>query len=113
VIAADPELRRTLLYLGEACRDLRDWAHAAAPRLPDRFAAHDLANLPEIVARQSARRWLIDRGVPPHEISSRVIEHLMEMARDAASPPRAQLPGALLVRRRRGLISAAPSAGAK
>jgi len=106
MLAGNPDLRRALLELGDACRNLRRWACAAAPRLPVDFRARQLATLPDVLARQSARRWLADRGVPVQEISENVIAHLRDMASDAASPPRAQFPAGLLVRRRGGVISA-------
>jgi tRNA(Ile)-lysidine synthase len=105
ILASDPELRGALLDLGDACRELRGWARSAAPRLPEEFPAAQLAKLPDILARQSARRWLADGGVPPRGISDRVIARLLEMANDAASPPRVQFPGAVLVHRRGGMLS--------
>ena len=107
MIACDPALRRALLEVGDACRDLRVWVRAAAPGLPASFPVARLAALPDILARESARRWLAERGVPAAEISGVAVEQLLEMANDAASPPRAQIPGGLLVRRRGGAISGA------
>ena len=109
IVAANPPLRGALLELGDACRELRDWVRASAPKLPQDFPVARLAKLPEILARQSARRWLADRGIPVAEISESVIVRLVEMAGDAASPPRLQFPGGLLVCRRRGIISATAS----
>lgn len=104
ILSRNPELRPTLLELGRACGELRDWAQAATPRLAERFATCDLAGLPDILARHAARQWLIDRGAPAQEISRRSIDRLLEMATDAAAPARAQFPGAIRVARRPGNV---------
>ena len=66
-----------------------------------------LAGLAKILADESARRWLRGRGVPEDELSPRIVAELIEMAADAASPPRRDFPGGVRVRRRRGIISVA------
>lgn len=105
-LAAEPGLHETLLSLCEACRALGGWARRAAPRLEPTFAAERLAGLPDVLAHDAARQWLIARGAPPEELSEAVLDRLVEMARDAASPPRAHFPGAVLVRRSHGSITA-------
>jgi tRNA(Ile)-lysidine synthase len=91
-----------MLSLAETCGALREWSRTAAPVLPDRFTAATLAELPQILGRESARRWLAQHGVPPHQIDANVLDRLIRMARDAATPPAQHFPGAILVRRRRG-----------
>ncbi len=105
-LAADPVLTQDLLRLASACRKLRRWARGSAPRLEESFAVHQLADLPLLLARQSARSWMIDRGVPPGDITPQSLDQLVLMAADAASPARANFPGSLLVRRRRGQVLA-------
>jgi hypothetical protein len=90
----------------DAMRELNDWARAAAPVLADAFAPRALAALPDVLAAEAARRWLTGRGVPRDELSPGVLDRLIEMARDAATPPRQQFPGGLTVARGKGTISA-------
>jgi len=104
LLSIRPGLVPPLLALGQACAALRDWARTAAPRLPERFKPPTLTRLPEILAYESARRWLLDRGVPPHLIDPPVVTRLIAMAGDAASPWRQHFPRGLLVRRRGGEI---------
>src|SRR5262249_27720399 len=96
--------REALCELANCLAALRDWSREAAPVLEEQFAAVQLAGLPGVLGHESARRWLIDRGVPMDEISTEVIDRLVEMARDAATPSRQDFPGALRVRRRRGMM---------
>jgi hypothetical protein len=49
---------------------------------------------------------LQERGAEVDQINARVIDRLLAMARDAATPPRQHFPGGLLVRRVRGVIAA-------
>jgi tRNA(Ile)-lysidine synthase len=102
----DPDLHHSLLKLAEACRELRDWSRRQAPHLETTFSVAKLGRLPRIVAQESARRWLIARGAPAGELPEAVLDRLIEMADDAAAAPRSQFPGSLLIRRRRGMISA-------
>jgi tRNA(Ile)-lysidine synthase len=104
ILAADPTLRDSLLALGERCARWKRWITTNAPRLENEFPVAELADCPPALARHAAARWLIARGAPPDQISQSVSDRLLEMATDAASPPRQHFPGALLVRRRRGVI---------
>lgn len=103
-ISEEPELHERLLVMGRACRALGEWARREAPELEESFAVGALGELPDVIAMESARRWLVARGAPPGELSEAVLERLLEMARDAGTAPRAHFPGSLLVRRRRGRI---------
>ncbi|MDB5171580.1 MAG: hypothetical protein JWN51_353, partial [Phycisphaerales bacterium] len=105
LLAGEPDLTARVMKLGDACRDLRDWARSAAPQLAETFPAATLASLPPTLAAETARRWLAARGVPPGEITPEVTDRLVTMCADAASPVRVHFPGKLLVGRRRGAIS--------
>lgn len=110
ILSDRPELIAPLLRLGRSARFVRDWATGAAPRLATQFIASDLADLPDALARESARAWLVaaaEAHVPA--IDGRSIRRLVEMTRDAASPARADFPGGVQVARRRGVIFAGPA----
>lgn len=104
ILRDDPSLRASLLHLAERCARLRRWMAAAAPRLPEQFQTAELADCPAPLAVRAVARWLVARGAGVDRIGPAVCERLLEMARDAASPPRRHFPGGLLVRRRRGII---------
>ena len=108
VLAGRPQLTDDLIALAAACRAARDWARYAAPALADAFPARQLAALPAVLARESARRWLLARGVPPADLarSPAAADRLVKMAGDAASSPRRHFPGGILVRRSAGVIAA-------
>jgi tRNA(Ile)-lysidine synthase TilS/MesJ len=112
LLAAETELTQPLLNLASACGHLRDWVQRAAPTLHECFAAQALHDLPELLARESARRWLVERGAPPAELPPPVLDRLVRLATDAASPVRQHFPGGILVRRRRGRILAVAPAPA-
>lgn len=104
LLDSNQSLHLPLIELANSCRALRSWTNAAAPKLEETFHVQALQNLPEILASESARVWLAARGIPKAEITPDVIARLLEMANDAASPPRQHFPGQLLVWRRRGMI---------
>ncbi len=106
MLAGSEALIDALLQLARTCAALRDWARKTAPTLGEHFAAAQLMNLPQILADESARRWLADRGLPIEQIDSSVIDRLLMMVNDAASPARQNLPGSLTLRRRGGVIFA-------
>jgi tRNA(Ile)-lysidine synthase len=103
-----PQLTADLLTLCSACRALRDWARANAPRFGETLPADQLANLPPLLARQAAGAWLISRGASAQALTPKSVDRLLAMAADAASPSRADFPGALHIRRRRGLLFVDP-----
>lgn len=104
-LARSPEFHDLLIHLAHICRRLNEWASSQAPRLAESFSAGQLSELPDYIAEAAARDWLIARGAPPGELSEAVLERLIDMARDAASAARVMFPGALIVRRRGGIIS--------
>lgn len=105
MLRGDAALSAALLDLSRACAALRQWTRRGAPTLGESFAVAELADLPRILAAESARRWLVARAAPADELGPDVIDRLIEMAADAASAPRQHFPGGLLVRRRAGRIS--------
>jgi tRNA(Ile)-lysidine synthetase-like protein len=104
LLAAHPHLAEVCLEAVAAMRDLLAWTRSAAPTLPVVFPARQLADLPDALAEESARRWLASQGVPRGELSPAVLARLIEMSRDAATAPRQQFPGSVTVRRRGGKI---------
>jgi tRNA(Ile)-lysidine synthase TilS/MesJ len=99
------DLHEPITALGNACGQLNRWIRASAPKLEPRFAAIRLAELPALLGRESARRWLIAAGVPAAGLSAETLDRLREMATDAATPSRQLFPANLLVHRRAGWIS--------
>ena len=104
LIAGRDDLHDALVSLADACRALRQWAGEHAPCLPPSFAVGQLQGVPRLLAREAARRWLIARGAPPGELHEHVLDRLVAMSGDAAFPPRQDFPGAVRVRRARGVI---------
>jgi tRNA(Ile)-lysidine synthase len=102
----EPELHGALLALTDACRGLRGWSSRTAPQLGEVFEVRQLADLPHVLAGESAHQWLVARGASGEDLTEAVLDRLMGMARDAATPPRVHFPGSLLVRRRGGIVSA-------
>jgi tRNA(Ile)-lysidine synthetase-like protein len=105
-LADHPQVSVDLLNLSAACRRLRRWTRQAAPRLDVSFPVRQLADLPAILARASAGQWLLERQIDPRQITPHAIDQLITMAADAASAARADFPGAVTVRRRKGVIFA-------
>ncbi len=109
VLGQYPQLCPAILTLGRDCSAWNDWKQTNTATLREVFNVRDLIDQPVCLARASARRWLIQRGVPQKQISTRVIARLLTLAEDAASSPRAQFPGNVLVNRHRGYIEALAS----
>jgi tRNA(Ile)-lysidine synthetase-like protein len=103
-----PQASAALTTLARTCRELHEWADGKAVKLPETFPGQQMAALPRVLARQSAKRWLIERGSKPGELPEEVVDRLIEMASDAATASRSNFPGGLQVRRRRGMISVKP-----
>lgn len=108
-LAGQPALTDALLALGEACAELREWVRGQVPPLEAVLPVERLRDLPALVARETARQWLTGRGVPDHEIVPAVLDRLLAMAADAASPPRRHFPGRVLVRRWGGVLFVDPA----
>jgi tRNA(Ile)-lysidine synthetase-like protein len=105
LLKSDPAMAATLLTMGKAARELRNWIDRSAKALPDEFTMRELLDQPKILARRSAAVWLQDHGVPSGELMPPVIDRLIAMASDAASASRVTFPGNIQVQRRRGRIS--------
>jgi tRNA(Ile)-lysidine synthase len=111
LLVKQPELATGLMELAATCRRLREWVRSAAPALPETFAVQCLQDLPDLLARESARRWLTDHGAPADELAPTALDRLIRLATDAGTPPRQHFPGGILVRRRRGQVSVIPVNG--
>lgn len=109
VLSERPALAAALLELGGACRRLRDGLRAIVPReVGPAIRAIEVLELPPPVRRELARRWLAGAGVPAGRIDPGVIERLLLMMEDFATPTRQHFPGGVLVRRKGGVLSVAP-----
>jgi tRNA(Ile)-lysidine synthase len=106
ILRGRDELVDALLELSRACAKLKTFCRRVAPALSGSFAVGSLDDLPSIVARESAKRWLRDHRVPADQIDRATIDRLRTMAADAGSANRQQFPGGVFVRRRSGIISA-------
>jgi tRNA(Ile)-lysidine synthetase-like protein len=95
-----PEFIEPLFDLSLAARCWRAWIRSNAPKLPSKFFAIQLAQMPRMLARESARRWLMQAGVAADHLTPDLLDRLRTMATDAASQPRQQFPGSVCVRRR-------------
>lgn len=111
VLAGRHGLMEGLVELAGGCAALSRWVKGAAPVLGETFAMRELGDLPEVLAAEAGRRWLVARGAVEGDLSSPVIGRLVEMARDAASAAHQDFPGRVTVSRRRGWISARKGAG--
>ena len=105
VLAAQPVLVASFVELGEAMRELGDRVREATPVLAESFRAAELVGLPDVLAEEAARRWLVGRGAPADDVSPAVVARLVAMARDAAGARRRHFPGRVLVVRKKGAIS--------
>jgi tRNA(Ile)-lysidine synthase TilS/MesJ len=103
-LAGREELAQAMLDLATSCARLRDWTETVAPTLNTSFATRELADLPAVVARRAATKWMTERGVPPDQVEPAAIERLLEMCRDAATPAQVNLPGNRRARRRAGRV---------
>ena len=103
-LATRPQLSADLLAVSKACLALRDWAEANVPHFGENVPIDELVSLPPLLARHAARAWLIARGAPAQSLTPQSLDQLLAMAADAACPSRADFPGNLRIRRRRGLL---------
>lgn len=100
-----PDLHDPLLAVGQACARYRQWISHSAPKLKERFPAKVLADLPRMLGRESARRWLVSQGIGADELTPDVLDRLREMAADAATPAMQLFPAHTKIHRRRGWIT--------
>jgi tRNA(Ile)-lysidine synthase len=106
LLAREPLLVAALLRLGTSSRNLRSWIHGRIPEPTETIRAVQILELPEPLRRELARRWLARAGVSQERIDPSAVARLITMAEDAASAPRQNFPGNVLVRRSRGTLSA-------
>jgi tRNA(Ile)-lysidine synthase len=106
VLEKSPGLTDALLELSSRCARLRDWVQSRTPAPAETLSISELLKLPELLCRQLGQRWLAHIGVPEDRIAPAVVDQLLAMATDAATPARQHFPGRVLVRRSRDLISA-------
>jgi tRNA(Ile)-lysidine synthase len=104
VLEGREELTAGLLELGDASAQVARWIEQQAPPLGEEFDVRDLQGVPAVLGMAAARRWLLQRGTPPEQVSTSVVRRLLVMAEDAAAPSRQHFPGGLLVRRSGGKI---------
>jgi len=109
VLSTHPQIAVAAIELADTCRTMLATLRAIAPTLGEAFDVSALNELPLPLARESARRWLGEHAGADVEIAPAAIERLLQMANDAASPPRQHFSGKLLVRRKSGKITAATS----
>ena len=109
VLDANPPLTPLLLALAEASDRLREAASTATPPLALAFAVRELRVAP-LLARTTAMRWLIARGVPAERATTEVCDRLIAQATDVTQSPRRHYPGRVLVRRRAGRVDVIPNA---
>jgi tRNA(Ile)-lysidine synthetase-like protein len=105
LLAKEPAIAAPLLILGDACGELRNWIRSTSTVLAPEFRTPALTDQPTMLAAESARTWLVDRGLPPDQTSPAVILRLIQMATDAATPPKVHFPGGMIVRRRGAMIA--------
>ncbi len=103
-LADRPVVVQQLLELSQQSGSLRDWVANRAMVLDSSFRTRALCDLPILVARESAKRWLMARGSPGEELAAPVLDRLIDMCVDASTPAKWQFPGRLTVNRRRGMV---------
>ena len=104
LLADHPALSDALIQLAVAMGNVRDWLDDVTPTLSEQFNVRELRGRPVMVAAEAARRWLIACGAPRDDVGSETLGELLAMVEDAASPARRSFPGAIVVRRRGGMI---------
>jgi tRNA(Ile)-lysidine synthase len=105
LLASREELTPLLLEVADSCRAYGEWVRGNAPRAAGpELEVSVLRDVPSPLAKEAARRWLVNVNVPQEQLTPDAIERLIEMATDAASPPRQHFPGGVLVRRRGGKL---------
>lgn len=104
-LATRNQLAADLVELAGHAADLNAWLAAQSPELESTFAVTQVRGLPAIIARDALRNWLGARGADANDLSIAVVDRLLAMVEDAATPARAHFPGGLLVSRRAGKIA--------
>jgi len=104
LLEANSELSAALLELAGAAAALRNWQRFASLPAEPALNLRAIADLPIMVARASARSWLIAQGVEPSKIEPHTIDQLLAMCLDASTPAHMQFPDGVVAARRKGII---------
>jgi tRNA(Ile)-lysidine synthase len=104
LLAQRPKLTPPLLHVADTFAALSELLERQAAALPEHFATAQVHDLPMIVQDHLLREWLVERGVPPDDITLRLLEQIRQMAEDSATPAGLVAPGKVHVRRRGGKI---------
>jgi tRNA(Ile)-lysidine synthetase-like protein len=97
-------LSDALLELAGASSALRNWLRSTSLPAEPALKLRTIADLPILLARASARNWLIAQGVEPGKVELQTVEQLLRMCLDASTLPRMQFPNGVMVARRKGII---------
>lgn len=100
------DLCDALLALHVTNEDYRIEVGSQVPDLAAALSTRLLADLPDPVARAAAGSWLTDRGADSEYLSRQVLDRLVAMCRDAATPARQMFPGRVTVSRKKGQLMA-------
>jgi tRNA(Ile)-lysidine synthetase-like protein len=105
ILSGRPRLHTALLNLAAQCANLNHWTQTTSPILTEIFPTAALAKLPAILARHAAQRYLLTAGCPPDDLTPSVLDRLIEMSSDAATPACQSFPGPVTLRRHRKQIT--------
>ncbi len=108
ILKNQPVLFEHLLKLSQTAKHIVEQLDAVAPILNDIFLCKELEQLPTIVARHAARRWLSGHGSPVDDISPATCDRLVDQAINPESSLRQHYPGKIWVRRRKKQIDVIP-----
>jgi tRNA(Ile)-lysidine synthetase-like protein len=103
-LRSNPALHEAMIALGHSSAAWEQWLDSAAPPLPATFPMATVQRLPDCVAIHAVRRWLLEQGLAPSEISRKRCDQILVMAHDAASPHHWSLADGVHVRRKAGHI---------
>lgn len=98
--AMTDEMVDALLELGESVRAYRGGLEAVCPPLGEEMG---VGMFDGVIGRWIGRRWL-SKWVVSEELSGKVVERFCQWVGDAAAGPRLELPGRVVVRRKRGKV---------
>ena len=104
LLAVHGVLKGPLAELGERCRRLKEFARGHAPHLDDGFGTGRVAGVPEVLALESGRAYLVAQGAPAAELTPEVLQRFVAFCTDAALPARMHFPGKVLLQRKQGIV---------
>lgn len=103
-----PGVVPALLGLADAAAGLKHWTESNAPPAGP-LRSDIVTGLPSLLQERLARAYLSAAGSPIDDLTPDVVARFVAFCTGAASPARMHFPGRLLLRRRKGIIEAAPS----